>query len=386
VDKIKSIYIDILRIIAASAVFLYHFGSLEIDGKHIFAFDSFEKKTHLNYFSAHYFVILFFVLSGFLITMSASRPNVTLKSFLIARLGRLYSVLIPALFFSVLLAFFLVKFQVFNTTSIQNNTNIFQRIILNLTFLTQSWSLNATPPLNGPFWSVSYEFMYYLLIASFLLIKGNIRFLFLAFFIFISGLKVMLLFPCWLMGCLLYYLFSKSSYLNSKLSILLFLISTLFLFFTIVGKIQLPFHKKDGDHEFYGTYLYFSWNYLSDFIFSILVTVNIYAFFGMSTLFLKFSKTNIFLAFQKIISIISNCTFTLYLFHVPLLFLIFSIFSYDNKNGYHQLGLICSVIISVYFIAKSTEWKVLFWRDKIEMLVEQINQKSNRFIYLFRKN
>jgi peptidoglycan/LPS O-acetylase OafA/YrhL len=386
VDKIKSIYIDILRIIAAFCVFLYHFGSLEIEGKHIFSFDSFGKITHLNYFSAHYFVILFFVLSGFLITMSASRPNVTLKSFLIARLGRLYSVLVPALFFSMLLSFVLVKLQVFDAISIQNNTNIFQRIILNLTFLTQSWSLNATPPLNGPFWSVSYEFMYYLLIASFLLIKGQIRFLFLGIFVLISGIKVMLLFPCWLMGSLLYYFFSRSKYLNVTFSVLLFLISTVFLFYTIVGKIQLPFHKKDGDHEFFGTYLYFSWNYMADFIFSILVTLNIYSFFGMSRLLINFSKSNIFNAVQNVISIISNCTFTLYLFHVPLLFFIYSITPYDNKNGFHQLGLILSVLVSVYFIAIKTEWKVLFWRNKIDILVSQINEKTNRIFYLLRKN
>jgi len=386
VDKIKSIYIDMLRIIAAFAVFLYHFGSLENEGKHILSFEPFGNTTHLNYFSAHYFVILFFVLSGFLITMSASRPNVTLKSFLISRLGRLYSVLIPSLFFSILLAFFLVKFQVFNAASIQNNTNIFTRIILNLTFLTQSWSLNATPPLNGPFWSVSYEFMYYLLIAAFLLIKGNIRFLILGVVVFISGIKVMLLFPCWLMGCLLYYFFSKSMYLNKSMSILLFLITTFLLLFTIFGKIQLPFQKENYDHEFYGTYLYFSWNYMADYIFSFLVALNIFAFFGMSPLFLNFSTSNIFIAFQKKITTISNCTFTLYLFHVPLMFLFFSISPYNYKNGFHQLVLILSVIVSVYFIAKSTEWKVLFWRDKISMLVEQITQKQRRLFYSFRKN
>ena len=385
-DNVKSIYIDILRIVAAFSVFLYHFGSLEIDGKHIFAFESFENKTHLNYFSAHYFVILFFVLSGFLITMSASRPNVSFKTFLIARLGRLYSVLIPALFFSVILAFVLVKCKVFNSESIPNSSNIFQRIILNLTFLTQSWSLNATPPLNGPFWSVSYEFMYYLLIASFLLIKGRIRFLFLAMFVLISGIKVMLLFPCWLMGCLLYYFFSKSMYLNINLSFFIFLISTTILSFIIFDKLSVPFYKKNGDHEFFGTYIYFSWNYIADFIFSFLVAINIFSFFGMSKFFLNFSERNIFKSFHRVVSTISNCTFTLYLFHVPLLFFISSIFPYDYKNEMHQLGLILAVMLSVYFIAQKTEWKVLFWRNKIEILASFINKKSRIFIYLFRNN
>jgi hypothetical protein len=68
------------------------------------------------------------------------------------------------------------------------------------------------------------------------------------------------------------------------------------------------------------------------------------------------------------------------------MFLFFSISQYNYKNGFHQLVLILSVIVSVYFIAKSTEWKVLFWRDKISMLVEQITQKQRRLFYSFRKN
>jgi hypothetical protein len=66
--------------------------------------------------------------------------------------------------------------------------------------------------------------------------------------------------------------------------------------------------------------------------------------------------------------------------------LFFSISPYNYKNGFHQLALILSVLVSVYFIAKSTEWKVLFWRDKISMLVEQITQKQRRLFYSFRKN
>jgi hypothetical protein len=148
----------------------------------------------------------------------------------------------------------------------------------------------------------------------------------------------------------------------------------------------VPFYKKNGDHEFFGTHIYFSWNYIADFIFSFLVAINIFSFFGMSKLFLKFLESNIFKSFHSVVSTISNCKFTLYLFHVPLLFFISSMFHYDNKNELHQLGLILAVIISVYFIAQKTEWKVIFWRNKIEILASLINKKSSRFIYLFRNN
>ena len=202
-NKIVSFYLDLLRILSAFYVFIFHVGSGEIDTKLIFSTHHFSKILGLNYYSAHYFVIVFFVLSGYLITMSASRPNISVKTFITARLGRLYSVLIPALFLSFLVAKILIIGNYYPLDLIKNNTLLVQRFILNATFLSQSWSLNATPPLNNPFWSVQYEFMYYLIIASWLLVKNRLKYILILLIILISGLKVMLLFPCWLLGSFL---------------------------------------------------------------------------------------------------------------------------------------------------------------------------------------
>src|SRR5215211_9483731 len=100
-NKVQSFYIELLRVLAAFHVFIYHVGSIKIKDKPYFVSERFNQLFGLEYLTAHYFVLVFFVLSGLLITTSANRRKLSLKDFLVMRLGRLYSVVIPALIFSV---------------------------------------------------------------------------------------------------------------------------------------------------------------------------------------------------------------------------------------------------------------------------------------------
>ncbi len=374
-NKIVSLYLDILRILSAFYVFIYHVGSDKIGNELVFSTPNFSETLSLSYFSAHYFVIVFFVLSGFLITMSASRPNITIKTFMTARIGRLYSVLLPALLLSFLVAKILIVGNYYPINLVRNNTQIIQRILLNLTFLSQSWNLNATPPLNGPFWSVQYEFMYYLIIASWLLVKNNFKYVLILIIILLSGLKVMLLFPCWLIGSLLYLLISKKKTLNFGLSVILFFSTLILLFFILSGKLNLPFEKTIGDHDFFGFLLFFSWNYKADILFSLIVATNVFAIFGLSKKIEYLNSSSLVNKLHSKIQIMSNCSYTLYLFHLPLLFLFATIIPYDKTSSINQIGLIIMVLVAVYFIAKQTEWKVELWRGFVEKLFNFVGQK-----------
>ncbi len=385
-NKIVSFYLDLLRILSAFYVFIFHVGSGEIDTKLIFSTHHFSEILGLNYYSAHYFVIVFFVLSGYLITMSASRPNISVKTFITARLGRLYSVLIPALFLSFLVAKFLIIGNYYPLDLIKNNTLLVQRFILNATFLSQSWSLNATPPLNNPFWSVQYEFMYYLIIASWLLVKNRLKYILILLIILISGLKVMLLFPCWLLGSFLYYIVSKKKTINIGISVMLFFSTLILLFLILTGRLILPFEKPIGDHDFYGFLLFFSWNFKADLIFSFLVATNVFAIFSLSKKMEYFNTSSVFNKLHAKIQIISNCSYTLYLFHLPLLFLFSSITPYDKTNSFHQIGLVFLVLVTVYFIAKQTEWKVELWRGFVEKAFNFAEQKYIQLATSFSKN
>jgi len=313
--------------------------------------------------------------------MSASRPNVSLKGFMIARLGRLYSVLLPALVLSIIVAQILIGYSVYDSNLIQNNSNLILRFLLNISFLAESWFLNATPPLNGPFWSVHYEFMYYLIIASCLLVKGRMKYFFILFFVLIAGIKVLLLFPCWLMGSLIYYIVSKDKLLKTGPSVVIFFVSTLFLILILSGHLILPFYKGPGDHLFHGMALFFSWNFRADIVFSFLVAINIYSFFGFSKAILHWSNGQIFKKTHHLVQALSNCSYTLYLFHTPLLFLFSPLWLYDKTNSYHQVGLIIMVMVTVYFIATQTEWKVDFWRKRVAVVISGIEGIYNLVFY-----
>ena len=368
-NKVKSLYLEILRILAAGYVFIYHVGAETISNELYLSNDRYNTKLGLNYFAAHFFVIVFFVLSGFLITMSANRPGITFREFMIARLGRLYSVLIPALTFSILLSVLLEGFGLIAKGGIENNDQLLSRFFLNFSFLSQSWTLCATPPLNRPFWSVSYEFMYYLLIAGYMLIKPAFKWIFLTVVLLVMGLKVFLLFPAWLIGSFLYFISLKKD-LKTAIAFPIFIATTVIIAIAIIHPTYFPLVKTTNEGNLFGFTLFFSWNYLADYLFSIIVALNIYSFFGMSAAILRrMEKWSFSQKIFRQVKTIGNCTYTLYLFHVPLMILFATILPYDKNKWSHNFGLIILVAITVYFIARVTEWKVTYWRNLVEKFV-----------------
>jgi len=363
-NKVSSTYLEVIRIVAATYVFIYHFSSEKIGSAQAFYIPGNGSGFWLSYNIAHFFVIVFFVLSGFLITMSASRPGLTFKSFLIARMGRLYSVIVPALLFTYFVFAFMVYFKHAAIVDIVGGDHLFIRFILNLMFLTQSWNLCSTPPFDGPFWSVNYEFFYYLLMGSMLLIKGKYKYVIFTIVALLAGLKILMLFPAWLAGSLLYYC-SRNRFIGAKISGIVFLLTLALIFLSMLFPEHFPFIKDIGQNRLLGTNLFFSWNYQSDYVFSTLVAINIYSFFGISEILFNFLANRGLGKLFRSIKTVGNCTYTLYLFHVPLLFLFAFLFPYDKASTLHQICLLLSVTVAVYFIATITEWKVSFWRNLV---------------------
>ncbi len=377
-NSVKSFYLELLRVFAAFYVFIYHVGSETIDNKQYLSNNKYTSFLNLKYSTAHFFVMIFFVLSGYLITMSASKPKLTFKSFITFRLGRLYSVLIPALVFSFTVEFF---FKLFNYSIISKIDNIsfpLLRFILNLFFLGQIGSFCSTPPFNGAFWSVQYEFIYYVVLGVVLLIRKPYKYFILFLILSLSWLKILLLLPVWLAGACLYY-FQNKFILNKYISLLLFTTTSFFLIYCLFINDSFPFQKSTNENVLFGYVLFFSWNFLADYLFALIVFFNLYSFFQLSdSLIHGFDKSRMFLFLYKKIKIIGNCSYTLYLFHTPLLFLFATIFPYNRFNNYHILALILLVLITVFFIARLTEWKISFWRnivsDCIEVLLKSVKK------------
>ncbi|MFP9116205.1 acyltransferase family protein [Flavobacterium sp. RNTU_13] len=368
-NKLKSFYLEVLRIIASFYVFIYHVSSEDIAGKQYISSPQFTEKFGLLYAKSHCYVMVFFVLSGYLITMSGTRPNVTFKKFMVARLGRIYSVMLPAIIFSIIVSILLVNLYPQLFADIENYNFLVPRFFLNLSFLSQAYTLCATPPLETALWSVQYEVMYYVLFAVFVLYKGKWKWPLFGAIICLTFPKVLLLFPVWLLGSVL-YIKEKKIKMNFIVSLVLSSVSTVLLIYYIHNVEQMPLQKSTADNTLFGYKLFFSWNYLADYLFGLIVVLNMLSVFKLSEYISKYFENNkIFDWLYDKSRIVGNCTFTLYLFHTPLLFLFTSVLPYDRFNLMHVYSLIVLVCVVVYFIARVTEWKVDFWRNSFERVV-----------------
>jgi peptidoglycan/LPS O-acetylase OafA/YrhL len=135
--------IDVLRGLAAAVVMLFHYTT---------RYDQFfpEKAgwTILNIFWGSYGVHLFFIVSGFVIFMTIER-SLNRLDFIVSRLSRLYPVYWAALILTVMFDFANPALG-FHPT--------FGQIVVNLTMLQD---FVRVAPVDGSYWSLTYELGFY---------------------------------------------------------------------------------------------------------------------------------------------------------------------------------------------------------------------------------
>lgn len=226
-QTLGSVWLDALRGIAALMVLLQHWRYAYFCELH--DIHRYRKLFILPYVitsAGHGAVILFFVLSGFLVGGSALRSleqnRWEWRRYLTHRLTRLWVVLLPALLLGGL--WDAMRLHLLASHGGAPATSAYAEIARNL-----SWKILAANSLflqgnnfvtfgsNSPLWSLSYEFWFYILfplaICSFWpYFRSTIRILSLlslfAVVLFVCkvlGASFLLLFPAWLIGTSLHY-------------------------------------------------------------------------------------------------------------------------------------------------------------------------------------
>ncbi len=157
-------------------------------------------------------VPVFFVLSGFVIRYVTVSREHTLRVYLIDRASRIYSVALPAMALAVGVAVtcFLRNRLYFDQQIAPYINHAALRVALNLTFLSQAWGLSTVQFADSPFWSLSYECLYYVAYGLFFYLRGARRALALLVLAVITGPQILFLFPIWLLGCAVYDLYQRT--------------------------------------------------------------------------------------------------------------------------------------------------------------------------------
>jgi peptidoglycan/LPS O-acetylase OafA/YrhL len=187
-----SLYLDLWRVLAAVQVVLFHVSRIDATGY----------GAGVSNAWGHEAVVVFFVLSGFVISHAANTSDRTFARFASSRISRLYSVVIPCLLLTVVcdgIGLHLAP-EIYDVVDIKNNTSApLARVLFSLLMLSESW-VSVRFFSNVPFWSLCYEFWYYVMFGFCVYFTGRKRVLLVVAAAVISGPHIVLLFPVWLLG------------------------------------------------------------------------------------------------------------------------------------------------------------------------------------------
>ena len=215
-----SLYLELLRLLAATEVVLFHVNGFPLLGGHRAAWNAF----------GHEAVVVFFVLSGFVIAFAAETREHTAKAYAVSRLTRIYSVALPCLIFTLLFDRVGLALVPQLYVGLVTDGSALLRLMLGGLFLNESWTVSAQMFSNTPYWSIAYEFWYYAVFAGLFYFRGRTRIALTALACLIAGYKILLLFPIWAMGWGVYR-WTRNHRVSPTLGLLLFVQPALVLYF-----------------------------------------------------------------------------------------------------------------------------------------------------------
>ncbi len=365
-NKATSIYLDLVRFVAAILVFLHHIAEERFTGGTL---------TWMGIFGEDA-VMMFFVLSGYVIAYVAAEKENTASEYFASRLARLYSVAVPALILTVLFDFIGKKADMSLYEGRGNDNYPLIRTLISLSFTNQLWFFDVRYFSNIPYWSISYEFWYYVLFGAAIFTAGIWRWAIILGLVLITGPLILLLAPVWILGVYIYRMNSMIS-LPSHMG---------WLFF--IGSIvaYLGYHYFGGNAHLTSisdslllnilnpNELHKARFFLHDYIVGLLAATHL---LGAVSLTVKGSLD--LRKFERPICFASSHTFLLYLIHYPLLHFLSAIAPWAAGSGGRTVMLITGSVLLVLMLRIMTEDQKRLWKEWVLTLLNYANRGRAAF-------
>ncbi len=319
ISRFTSFFLDFFRAAAALGVVAAH-----LTITHLAPSDGFFER------SGHLMVLVFFVLSGFLIAASVDGKAIDAKRYTALRLGRLWSVLIPCLLITLALQLTVGAINPQHAAAFQRGHSAL-RFTLPIFFLNEVWFNSAAPPFNSPLWSLAYEAWYYAFFGVGIFVRSPVRrVIILLVMAAVVGPKVLALLPAWLIGVALLKIIRRRAQLRPwAWPVLLGSLALAAAWFVFNPQWpQLIGHQP----------MFFSAAFLSDYIFGLAIAGVI---LGVELLWGQRAPAPwIDLPVRKAAAV----SFTLYLIHFPLMVTAGAILPYDPANPWHICGIVAVIL------------------------------------------
>jgi peptidoglycan/LPS O-acetylase OafA/YrhL len=359
-DPGVSSYLNLLRIVASLTVLLTHYTPTLFGAA-------------WNLFPGHDAVIIFFVLSGYVIAYVSETRDRPLARFVIHRLARLWSVLIPAIGVAAIAAIMVPVQGAVSLGPLINSPLAFSSASLrNALFLGEWWVARTAAPYNFPMWSLNYEAWYYAIFAAFVFSPPRWRWIAAGSLVLLSGPHIPVLFPCWLLGA---WLYRRHAGTRIRAHAAYALFGACVLLYAVAYHFDLTLRSRDwlsaltaGESYHFGA----ADSVIGDSLISLIVAATIFAVPSMPAF------NRLFVRARRITQIAASRTLSLYLYHMPLLVILYDGLGVGKRGMVDAvlclaLGIGCAVLIGGV-----TEAKLDAWRKALARVYSLIKPKEPR--------
>jgi peptidoglycan/LPS O-acetylase OafA/YrhL len=357
-----SLYLDFIRFFAAMLVFISHVPGFA--GGWLWQIAGF----------GHEAVVVFFVLSGFVIAFVVYDKKESAIQYAASRLSRIYSVALPALLLTLTLYY---SADAINHESLESlNQKLGDPIwttLAALTFTNQSWI--ASPVFsNLPYWSLGYEVLYYVFFGVLAFCTGFSRIVLLAVVALVMGPSIILYLPVWLAGVFCFkYLHSVS--MTFRASLYAYVVSIMGVAALCIESLQNminSFVRQQIGDGFYAYLLEPAELFASDYLLTIFVTLHMFSSYHLIR-HSEFFKIRGFVELS--IKTLSSHTFSLYLFHMPILFFVSAVLPYKEHPVANVFSCWVATPLIIFAISYFTEKQKSRYKVFFEELIRRCTPK-----------
>lgn len=337
-----SIYLDFVRFMAALLVAISH-----SDNRALIA-DSVPFTEH-----SRAAVIVFFILSGYVISFVTSEHEGTPVAYWSSRLSRFYMLVIPVVLLNPVLD---TIGQTLGPQFYEGKTPhglAWLRILTSLTYLNEIWDLSIMSFSNVPFWSLCYEMWYYAMFAAFMFTKGRTRNWLLVACALIVGPKILLLAPIWVLGVVLHR-WRAFDRIPEAISWALFFGSiglyALFQRYDLTNYGYAQLIRLIGKH--WAREFAFSRCFITDYPLALIIAANFIGFRNISHRF-----GSILIPLERPIRWLAGLTFPLYIIHQPLLLFFSALINGDPHTHGFYVEVVACTLLTVAIVGTYVERK-----------------------------
>ncbi|MEZ5999204.1 acyltransferase family protein [Hyphomonas sp.] len=360
-----SLYLDAIRFLAALVVVASHAGHERFSKGFFFDLRQLDIASDA--------VIVFFVLSGFVIAYTTLVNRRGAQAFAEARLARLYSVVIPALAVTFVLdtAGTLIYPETYQAWWYDGTGRVGQYLRA-FFFSTQIMPENTRPGTNTPFWSVSYEAWYYLAFGIAVFARGRMRALLLAAVAIAAGPRILLLAPAWLLGVGLFlHLQNGGAKRISRLMALIFTAAPLCLYILMMAA-QIP-ARLTFIMVHLGVpidALGFSDRFIWENLLGLLIAIHFLGIYCLSG-----EARWIPARIGNAVRWCAGATFSIYLFHFPILSFLHALPGYDPGNTLHVQMLFAATLLACFALAEISERRLDVWKRMVNAILQRFTAR-----------